>query len=173
MHSWIAWTVRGHELNQNFTGLEALRDEWRGLSTYEPAGKTSISAKLNADRNRPGGSVPFDDSRVGLQPPAAKPGTVQQQPAAAGSDYINASWCQTKLCTMAFRLILAQAPAPHTVAAFWRMLLQEHVTSVVCTARETEQGEASMACFWPRTPGASEWVRVQGRLGVDIAGLLT
>ena len=71
-----------------------------------------------------------------------------------GSDYINASFIPGFHVSNTF--IAAQAPKSGTIASFWEMVRDQHVTTVVMLTRVVELGKEKCACYWPKYAGASE-----------------
>lgn len=43
--------------------------------------------------------------------------------------------------------IATQAPLPHTIPSFWRMVWEQHSRTIVCLAQETEGGKVRILDF--------------------------
>ncbi|CAH1268400.1 PTPRT [Branchiostoma lanceolatum] len=88
-----------------------------------PDGQTSswetAFKEENKTKNRYGNIVPYDSSRVVLEPTVDDP----------SSDYINATYCDGYREKQAY--IATQGPKTNTVPDLWRMAWQEHSASIV------------------------------------------
>ncbi|KAK7481918.1 hypothetical protein BaRGS_00026826, partial [Batillaria attramentaria] len=63
------------------------------------------------------------------------------------SDYINANYIKDYSGNNAY--IATQGPLPNTVADFWRMVWQEHVTQIVMLTNLTEKMKPKCYQYWP------------------------
>ncbi|CAP23994.2 Protein CBR-PTP-2 [Caenorhabditis briggsae] len=105
---------------------------------------------VNADKNRYKNIVPFDHTRVILQP---GPNDKKETP---GSDYINASYVRfensqrTKNVTFACEksFIATQGCLDSTIVDFWKMVWQENSRVIVMPTMENERKE-KCARYWP------------------------
>jgi protein tyrosine phosphatase len=86
----------------------------------------------NRRKNRYGDVLPFDHSRVVLEPLADAAGKV-----IPGSDYINANSVQAHDGHV---FIAAQAPTPGTQHDFWRLVQERNIRCIVMLTEWTERG---------------------------------
>nr|KAG5695752.1 hypothetical protein BaRGS_004497 [Batillaria attramentaria] len=91
----------------------------------------------NKDKNRFKRIIPYDHSRVVLTKEGSDP----------FSDYINANYIKDYSGNNAY--IATQGPLPNTVADFWRMVWQEHVTQIVMLTNLTEKMKPKCYQYWP------------------------
>ncbi|KAF4527581.1 hypothetical protein B566_EDAN015822, partial [Ephemera danica] len=106
-----------------------------------PRGLTAPSLEAarqeNLGKNRWRNVVPYDDSRVVLDPLPHKP----------HSNYINASYIDGYMKEKAF--IATQGPKAGTVDDLWRLVWQENVTCIVMLCNLTEGGKTKCEQYWP------------------------
>ena len=76
--------------------------------------------------------IPYDHSRVVLP---------------FGDDYINANWIPGYVSDKDY--VAAQGPTPHTVVAFWRMILHTKAEVVVMVTGLVEKGKTKCEKYWP------------------------
>lgn len=92
----------------------------------------------NDHLNRYCNILPFDKNRVRLN----------------NQDYINASFVVPPLAIEP-TYIAAQGPLRHTVVDFWRMVVEQQVSVIVCLTPEIEKNMEKCARYWPE--GDKEW----------------
>eukprot|EP01102_Stenamoeba_stenopodia_P007320 TRINITY_DN2051_c0_g1_i2.p1 TRINITY_DN2051_c0_g1~~TRINITY_DN2051_c0_g1_i2.p1 ORF type:complete len:413 (+),score=68.26 TRINITY_DN2051_c0_g1_i2:243-1481(+) len=63
-----------------------------------------------------------------------------------GSDYINANFID---CTPEKRFIACQAPVPHTIADFWRMVWEQESAVIVMLTSLVENDRIKAHAYWP------------------------
>ncbi|XP_066996547.2 uncharacterized protein [Anabrus simplex] len=97
--------------------------------------------EVNRKKNRYKDILPFDESRVILDGYAGVP----------GSDYINANYIKGASGSPAY--IASQAPLPHTVNDFWRMVVQCEVQVIVMACNEEEAGKHKCENYWVEREG--------------------
>ncbi|KAF4528939.1 hypothetical protein B566_EDAN017077 [Ephemera danica] len=106
-----------------------------------PRGLTAPSLEAarqeNLGKNRWRNVVPYDASRVVLDPLPHKP----------HSNYINASYIDGYMKEKAF--IATQGPKAETVDDLWRLMWQENVTCIVMLCNLTEGGKTKCEQYWP------------------------
>lgn len=122
--------------NEGTTGLEL---EFKRLANIKHSGQKFISANLpvNRHKNRLMNILPYESTRVCLEPIAG----------IEGSDYINASFCDSYRQRNAY--IATQSPVPDTVDDFWRMLVEHNSGIVVMLTKLKEMGREKCTQFWP------------------------
>ncbi|KAM6154486.1 receptor-type tyrosine-protein phosphatase H [Erethizon dorsatum] len=126
--------VRRNEKDSNC----GFADEYQRLC---PEGKGQpqlvASALENKAKNRYRNVLPYDWSRVPLQP-------LQDEP---GSDYINASFMPGLRSPRDF--IAAQGPLPQTVHDFWRLVWEQQSRTIVMLTNCLESGRIKCEHYWP------------------------
>ncbi|XP_069856698.1 receptor-type tyrosine-protein phosphatase H isoform X2 [Dipodomys merriami] len=95
------------------------------------------SAPENMAKNRYRNVLPYDWSRVPLQPLRDEP----------GSDYINASFLPGLWSAQEF--IAAQGPLPHTVGDFWRLVWEQQSHTLVMLTNCVESSRVKCEHYWP------------------------
>ncbi|XP_037675497.1 receptor-type tyrosine-protein phosphatase H isoform X3 [Choloepus didactylus] len=95
------------------------------------------SGPENRVKNRYRNVLPYDWSRVPLEPLHGEP----------GSDYINASFMPGLWSTQEF--IAAQGPLPQTVGDFWRMVWEQRCRTLVMLTNCVESGRVKCEHYWP------------------------
>jgi len=101
---------------------------------------TSANLSVNHSKNRFANVLPFENTRVRLQPIAG----------IEGSDYINASYITGYQKRNAY--IATQGPLEETVNDFWRMIWEQNVNTIVMLTQIMECGRPGLSkCFeyWP------------------------
>jgi len=93
----------------------------------------SASLACNKAKNRLVHILPFESSRVSLQPIRG----------AEGSDFINASFVDGYKYRGAY--IATQGPLPETVEDLWRMLWEHNSTIIVMLTKLKEMGRVSLS----------------------------
>ncbi|GAB1291493.1 Receptor-type tyrosine-protein phosphatase H [Apodemus speciosus] len=113
-------------------------EEYQQLA-LEGQGQSQMTASAleNMGRNRYRNVLPYDWSRVPLQP-------LQEEP---GSDYINASFMPGLWSPKEF--IATQGPLPHTVSDFWRMVWEQQSHTLVMLTNCIESGRVKCEHYWP------------------------
>ncbi|KFM70986.1 Receptor-type tyrosine-protein phosphatase kappa, partial [Stegodyphus mimosarum] len=91
----------------------------------------------NKQKNRYPDLLPYDETRVVLQPYKNDP----------HSDYINASYIESY--NRSVRYICTQGPLENTIGDFWRMIWQEDVNVIAMTANIIENGKKKCEKYWP------------------------
>ncbi|XP_069195928.1 tyrosine-protein phosphatase Lar isoform X6 [Procambarus clarkii] len=129
-------TLMTVEPGENATGMEL---EFKRLANIKAQPSRFVSANLpvNKFKNRLVNILPFEGSRVCLQPLR---GT-------EGSDYINASFIDGYRYRCAY--IATQGPLQETVDDFWRMLWEHNSTIVVMLTKLKEMGREKCYQYWP------------------------
>ncbi|XP_055349566.1 uncharacterized protein LOC129596351 [Paramacrobiotus metropolitanus] len=120
---------------------ERLNEEWASLCTYEadPRQTDAASRKENLIKNRYPDVLPYDHTRVKLNPE----GNVTK------SDYINASLI-TDADPKNPAYIATQGPLPDTVADFWQMVWEQNCTVIVMLTRLRENDQDLCHVYWPK-----------------------
>ncbi|XP_077585587.1 receptor-type tyrosine-protein phosphatase epsilon-like isoform X2 [Stigmatopora nigra] len=113
------------------------REEFNSLPCYYHHGSFEEASKEhNRDKNRYPNILPYDHSRVVLNPVGH-----------VCSDYINASYIDGFKQKMKF--IAAQGPKMETVADFWRMIWEQKTTTIVMLTNLKERKEDKCFQYWP------------------------
>lgn len=122
--------------NEGGTGLEL---EFKRLATIKYGGQKFTSANLpvNKHKNRLMNILPYESTRVCLEPIAG----------VDGSDYINASFCDGYRQRNGY--IATQSPLPDTVEDMWRMLIEHNSGIVVMLTKLKEMGREKCTQYWP------------------------
>ncbi|XP_032750371.1 receptor-type tyrosine-protein phosphatase H [Rattus rattus] len=126
--------VRENEKDSNC----GFAEEYQQLA-LEGQGQSQMTALAleNVSKNRYRNVLPYDWSRVPLQP-------LHEEP---GSDYINASFMPGLWSPKEF--IATQGPLPHTVSDFWRMVWEQQSHTLVMLANCMESGQVKCEHYWP------------------------
>ncbi|XP_060042513.1 receptor-type tyrosine-protein phosphatase H [Erinaceus europaeus] len=126
--------VKENEKNSNY----GFAVEYQQLALEDPSHpQTVASAPENSAKNRYRNVLPYDWSRVALQPLLGEP----------GSDYINASFIPG-LCSPR-EFIATQGPLPQTVGDFWRLVWEQQSRTLVMLTSCTESGRVKCEHYWP------------------------
>ncbi len=125
--------------------LAAEFDDLERLSTFtiQRRSTAATASAVNRSRNRYNDIIPFDATRVRLQPPIKLDNESEE------SDYINASEIQG-------RYYAAQGPSEENAALLWELIWQRDVRVVVMLTRTMEGfGFGSIKCaqYWPASVG--------------------
>ena len=120
----------------NVTPMEL---EFKNLANVkaEPARFVSASLQVNKFKNRLVNILPFESSRVCLQPLRG----------IEGSDYINASF--TPGFNSKREFIVTQGPLHSTRDDFWRMCWETNSRAIVMLTRCYEKGREKCDQYWP------------------------
>ncbi|CAJ0962079.1 unnamed protein product, partial [Mesorhabditis belari] len=121
-------------------GTNGMLKQYRKNRSYIAPNYSFEAFTENPQCNRYSDVVCLDESRVMLK--IEKPGE---------GDYIHANW--VRLANHDRVYIATQAPIDHTIHDFWRMCFQNDVFCIVNLARQTENGRASCAQYWPEKVG--------------------
>nr|XP_034348884.1 receptor-type tyrosine-protein phosphatase H [Arvicanthis niloticus] len=126
--------VRKNEKDSNC----GFAEEYQQLA-LEGQGQSQMTASAveNVSKNRYRNVLPYDWSRVPLQPLPEEP----------GSDYINASFMPGLWSPKEF--IATQGPLPHTVSDFWRMVWEQQSHTLVMLTNCIESGRVKCEHYWP------------------------
>jgi len=128
--------------------IEAIRGkEWIDLTKEEVKRNEEFSGdnflqgveQVNQHKNRYIGVVPLEETRVKLTP-------IDD---ILGSDYINANFVHGVHKDGQSAYIAAQAPLPHTMYDFWRMIWEQHIQIIVMLTRLNEGGKNKANRYWP------------------------
>uniref|UniRef100_A0A8C1JSB4 Receptor-type tyrosine-protein phosphatase F n=1 Tax=Cyprinus carpio TaxID=7962 RepID=A0A8C1JSB4_CYPCA len=129
------------KLTQSSPGdtVTAMELEFKKLANSKAHTSRFISASLpcNKFKNRLVNIMPFESSRVCLQPIRG----------VEGSDYINASFIDGYRQQKAY--IATQGPLSETTEDFWRMLWEHNSTIVVMLTKLREMGREKCHQYWP------------------------
>ncbi|XP_065149914.1 protein tyrosine phosphatase receptor type Fa isoform X9 [Paramisgurnus dabryanus] len=119
--------------------VTAMELEFKKLANSKAHTSRFISASLpcNKFKNRLVNIMPFESSRVCLQPIRG----------VEGSDYINASFIDGYRQQKAY--IATQGPLAETTEDFWRMLWEHNSTIVVMLTKLREMGREKCHQYWP------------------------
>ncbi|XP_027715877.1 receptor-type tyrosine-protein phosphatase H [Vombatus ursinus] len=99
--------------------------------------QTASLAPENRSKNRFSNVLPYDWSRVPLQPIPGDP----------SSDYINASFVPGLVGPQEY--IATQGPLPQTVSDFWRLVWDQQSRTVVMLTNCVEGGRVKCEHYWP------------------------
>ncbi|XP_052128829.1 tyrosine-protein phosphatase Lar isoform X4 [Frankliniella occidentalis] len=123
----------------NHDGVTNMELEFKRLSNMKTDASRFLSASLqcNKHKNRLVHVLPFESTRVCLQPVRG----------VEGSDYINASLIDGYRQRGAY--IATQGPLPHTAEDLWRMLWEHNSTIVVMLTKLKEMGREKCHQYWP------------------------
>uniref|UniRef100_A0A672MEZ6 protein-tyrosine-phosphatase n=1 Tax=Sinocyclocheilus grahami TaxID=75366 RepID=A0A672MEZ6_SINGR len=119
--------------------VTAMELEFKKLANSKAHTSRFISASLpcNKFKNRLVNIMPFESSRVCLQPIRG----------VEGSDYINASFIDGYRQQKAY--VATQGPLSETTEDFWRMLWEHNSTIVVMLTKLREMGREKCHQYWP------------------------
>ncbi|CAI9733312.1 -type tyrosine-protein phosphatase O,Tyrosine-protein phosphatase non-receptor type 11,Tyrosine-protein [Octopus vulgaris] len=112
--------------------LEPFNDEFLRLPKTLPLPYTEATKPENTKKNRYKTILPYDHSRVRLQPDEM-----------SSSDYINANFISNQ------RYIACQGPTQNTVTDFWRMIWQLKCNTIVMLTDIVENGKMKCMQYWP------------------------
>lgn len=93
--------------------------------------------KNNQSKNQNPQCIPYDYNRVVLQ----------KVDGVADSDYINASYVDSLLKPNAY--IVTQGPVEDTVNAFWRLVWQENVSTIIMLTKTFDFAKVMCVQYWP------------------------
>ncbi|XP_078318089.1 receptor-type tyrosine-protein phosphatase delta-like isoform X3 [Crassostrea virginica] len=124
------------EPGETVTGMEL---EFKRLANMKASPNRFVSANLpvNKFKNRLVNILPFESTRVALQPIRG----------VDGSDYINASFIDGYKYRQAY--IATQGCLAETTEDFWRMLWEHNSTIIVMLTKLREMGREKCHQYWP------------------------
>ncbi|CAH1774763.1 unnamed protein product [Owenia fusiformis] len=124
------------EPGETVTGMEL---EFKKLASIKANPSRFVSANLpvNKFKNRLVNILPYESSRVCLQPFRG----------VDGSDYINASFIDGYRYRQAY--VATQGPLAETTEDFWRMLWEHNSTIIVMLTKLREMGREKCHQYWP------------------------
>ncbi|XP_077981464.1 receptor-type tyrosine-protein phosphatase delta-like [Glandiceps talaboti] len=124
------------EPGETVTGMEL---EFKRLANTKAQPSRFVSANLPANKfkNRLVNIMPYESTRVSLQPIRG----------VDGSDYINASFIDGYRMRNAY--IATQGPLAETTEDFWRMLWEHNSTIIVMLTKLREMGREKCHQYWP------------------------
>ena len=132
----------GGIIGGHVTGMELEFKKLSALHSAEPEKFLTANLPCNKFKNRLVNILPYESSRVCLQPLRG----------IEGSDYINASFLDGYRQRCAY--IATQGPLNETVDDFWRMLWEHNSTIVVMLTKQREMGREKCAQYWPNDRSA-------------------
>ncbi|KAG1702048.1 Tyrosine-protein phosphatase Lar [Nymphon striatum] len=124
------------EPNESVSGMEL---EFKKLASVkaQPSRFASANLPVNKFKNRLVNILPFESTRVCLQPIRG----------VDGSDYINASFIDGYRYRNAY--VATQGPLIETTDDFWRMLWEHNSTIIVMLTKLKEMGREKCHAYWP------------------------
>jgi len=125
------------EPGENITSMELEFKKISGLTAEPQQRFVSANLPVNKFKNRLVNILPYESTRVCLQPLRGE----------EGSDYINASYIDGYRYRNAY--IATQGPLNETVEDFWRMLWEHNSTIIVMLTKQREMGREKCAQYWP------------------------
>ncbi|XP_076346363.1 receptor-type tyrosine-protein phosphatase S-like isoform X3 [Tachypleus tridentatus] len=123
--------------NKNIRVTSGFSDEFHSLLEGQTSQWTEAKKAENIKKNRYGNLLPYDHSRVILEP----------LPGVSSSDYINASYIDGYNRMKEY--IATQGPKENTFLDFWRMVWQENSSVIVMVTGLVENGKRKCAKYWP------------------------
>jgi netrin-G3 ligand len=120
----------------SMTGMQQEFKKLAGIRTH-PGRFVSASLPVNKPKNRLVNVLPYESTRVILQPMRG----------VEGSDYINASFVDGYRYRNAY--VATQGPLAETTEDFWRMLWEHNSTIVVMLTKLQEMGQEKCHQYWP------------------------
>ena len=120
----------------SMTGMQSEFKKLASIRTH-PGRFVSASLPVNKSKNRLVNVLPYESTRVCLQPIRGL----------EGSDYINASFVDGYRYRNAY--IATQGPLMETTEDFWRMLWEHNSTIVVMLTKLQEMGQDKCHQYWP------------------------
>ncbi|XP_063617343.1 tyrosine-protein phosphatase non-receptor type 23 [Cydia splendana] len=117
-------------------GLTLLDSKWKSFQDIQSKENMTRSKNI-AKQYKSGNIAPYDDSRLTLRSDA--------------NAYINASYYK-QLAPWCIPLVISSMPQERSYSVFWKAVLENKITSVVCLLSEIEmQGKF----YWPTAKGQS------------------
>ncbi|XP_049883447.1 tyrosine-protein phosphatase non-receptor type 23 [Pectinophora gossypiella] len=127
-------------VNKTVGGITVLDAKWKTFQdtqTKENMSRSKSIAQRHSNRNIVTDVVPYDDSRL----------TLKSNPDA----YINASYYK-QLASWCIPLVISKNPSDNEYSTFWKAILENKISCVVCLLSEIEmQGKS----YWPTAKGQS------------------
>ncbi|XP_063962711.1 receptor-type tyrosine-protein phosphatase mu-like [Lytechinus pictus] len=121
-----------------------LAQEFSLISVNQIHPWTVASKEKNKPKNRFRNIIAYDHSRVVIEKVDGDP----------HSDYYNANYINDFRGDRAF--IASQAPNTASLTAFWRMLWQENVATIIMVTNLIESGKDRCRQYWPKNPRTVE-----------------
>jgi len=118
---------------QVFTEFQKVERRSEKLTT------TSAQCGGNAEKNRYKDVVPYEETRVRLNP----------RNNSDGSDYINADFVKLDVGARTYHYIAAQGPMENTVSDFWQMVWEQNVRIVVAATDDKINSKSACYPYWP------------------------
>ncbi|CAJ0567881.1 unnamed protein product, partial [Mesorhabditis spiculigera] len=120
-------------------GPVGILKEYESNKAYLPPNVKCETGRRNADKNRYRDVMCLDTTRVVLKPKFG-PYTADD------GDYIHANWVRGD--GLERKYIATQAPLPHTVEDFWRMVLQVEARIIICLGESGAKNDFGLSLFW-------------------------
>nr|XP_022303306.1 receptor-type tyrosine-protein phosphatase mu-like [Crassostrea virginica] len=125
-------------ISEKNTGeIKPFLSEYKRLPVGNCAICTAAQQQENVAKNRFKTTFPYDHSRIILK----------EKWTDKDNDYINANYIKNHNGTVAY--IGAQGPKDNTLKAFWRMIWQENIKSIVMLTNIIENGKDKCTQYWP------------------------
>ncbi|XP_030852470.1 receptor-type tyrosine-protein phosphatase kappa [Strongylocentrotus purpuratus] len=124
--------------------INELAHEFNLLNVNQQSPWEVASKEKNKSKNRFRNIIAYDHSRVVLEKVDGDP----------HSDYFNANYLSDFKGEKAF--IASQAPNTASLTAFWRMIWQENVATIVMVTNLIEAGKDRCRQYWPKNPRSVE-----------------
>ncbi|XP_041476054.1 uncharacterized protein LOC121424434 [Lytechinus variegatus] len=124
--------------------INELANEFDLISAEQLHPWNVASKEKNKAKNRFRNILAYDHSRVVLKKVDGDP----------HSDYYNANYINDFRGERTF--IASQAPNTASLTAFWRMIWQENVATIVMLTKLMEAGKDRCRQYWPKNPGTVE-----------------
>lgn len=118
---------------QVFTEFQKVERRSEKLTT------TSAQCGGNAEKNRYKNVVPYEETRVRLNP----------RNNSSGSDYINADFVKLGVGSRTYHYIAAQGPMENTVSDFWQMVWEQNVRIIVAATDDKINSKSACYPYWP------------------------
>ncbi|KAI8360760.1 protein-tyrosine phosphatase-like protein [Choanephora cucurbitarum] len=128
--------------HHRFAQVNDLEEERYQLPDYQ-----HTEAQKNNKLNRYSDIVPYDNNCIKLTDKRLGP---------TQDDYINASWIVAPH-DIPRVYIATQGPTPHTIADFWRLVVEQQVPVIVCLTAQMDGKVEKCARYWPVGDQALEW----------------
>lgn len=123
---------------QVFTEFQKLERRSEQLTT------SSAQCNGNAEKNRYKDVLPYEETRVRLNP----------RKNSNGSDYINADFVKMKVGTRTYRYIATQGPMENTATDFWQMTWEQNVRIIVAATDNKIDNKNACYPYWPEDSGS-------------------
>ena len=135
-------------IDENCT-LTEMELEYKRLTNIKAPQSKFLSANMPANKfkNRLVNILPYESTRVCLNPLPINQSSPSNSVSTEGSDYINANFIDGYKYRRAY--IATQAPLNETIDDFWRMLWEQNSTIIVMITKLREMGREKCAHYWP------------------------